>query len=88
MPKRIRDLVATIVSLLIILAVLVRFSPEVRDRVKLMTSSTQEWSEQGNFVQHVVVSASSMATGFASDNTYLFSFVVVAVVILALMLRT
>jgi hypothetical protein len=88
MPRRIRDLVATIVTLLIIFAVLIRFSPEVRDRAKQFVSSSQEWSAQGNFARHTVVTASSYASGWASDNTYLFSLVVVAVVLLALMLRT
>ena len=87
MPRRSRDLVATIAALLVLFGVLVWVSPQVRERVTEFTGNSQEWVVPGNAVTTMFVSATGWVSTYASDNTYLFSFLVVAVVLFVLMVR-
>ena len=89
MPRRIRDLVCTVATLVVLFGLLTAFNPRVRGRLADLTGGTgQQWTEPGQAVGNVVVATGEMVSGYAADNTYLFFFLVVAVVMLILMLRT
>ena len=87
MPRRIRDLAASLAVLLFIFVMLTIISPQVRERVSAGAGS-REWQTSSGAVTHAAVSAFAITSSYAADNTYLFSFLVVAVVMLVLMLRT
>jgi hypothetical protein len=87
MPRRIRDLAMSIAALLFLFAMLTIISPQVRERVSA-DGGSREWQASSGAVTHAAVSAFAITSSYAADNTYLFSFLVVAVVMFVLMLRT
>ena len=90
MARRIRDLFGTVVVLCVLFGVLVSINPRVRERFGHFAGgvSDQEWSQSEGAIGNSLRSVVAVVSGFAADNTYLFSFVVVAGVLLFLMLRT
>ena len=88
MPRKSRDLVATVSSVIVIVGILCWLSPDVRERVFRFASHSQEWVAAGNNVGSSVVTTGTFVNTYASENTYLFIMVVGAVVLLGLMLRT
>lgn len=90
MARRIRDLAVTVTVLLVLFGILVSINPRVLERADEFTGdvSSQEWSSSGGTVQNTAGSVLTLISSYADDNTYLFAFLVVAVVLFVLMLRT
>jgi hypothetical protein len=90
MPRRVRDLVVTIAVLMVLFGALVSIDPRIRERASELSGgvSQQDWNVSTGVVEHAMTSVLAVASSFAADNTYLFSFLVVAVVLFVLMLRT
>lgn len=90
MPTRIRDLAGTIAVLIVLFGVLISINPRVRDRAGALAVDmrSDEWSASQGAISNVVGSVVAIVSGYAADNTYLFSFLIVAGVLLLLMLRT
>ena len=91
MPRRVRDLVVTIAVLMVLFVALVSIDPRIRERAGDLSSgriSQQDWNASSGAVEKAMSSVMTVTSAFATDNTYLFSFLVVAVVLFVLMLRT
>jgi hypothetical protein len=91
MPRRIRDVAVTVAVLLVLLMMLVAIDSRVRDRVDQLSGDVGrlDWSASGgSFISAVAATIYDVVADYASDNTYLFSFLVGAVVLFVLMLRT
>jgi hypothetical protein len=90
MPKRVRDLLATIAVLVVLFGMLVSINPRVREHASGLSGgvSEQEWTASTGAVEKVVHSVVVMTSHYAADNTYLFVFGIAAVVLFVLMLRT
>lgn len=90
MARRIRDLAVTVTVLLVLFGILVSINPRVLERADEFTGdvSSQEWSSSGGTVQKTAGSVLTLISSYADDNTYLFAFLVVAVALFVLMLRT
>ena len=85
--KKARDLAATLAVLAVLLGILMAVNPRVREQFATMTS-TVEGRESLGPVQNAAYAAVSIGSDYASDNPFLFSFLVVAVVLFMLMLRS
>jgi hypothetical protein len=88
MPRQIRDIAASIAVLLFLFVMLTIISPQVRERVTAGGAGSREWQASSGAVTHAAVSAFAITSSYAADNTYLFSFLVVATVMFILMFRT
>jgi hypothetical protein len=91
MPRRIRDLAATVAVLLVLLMLLIAIDSRVRDRVGQFSGDVVrlDWSASGgSFISGAAATIYDVVAVYASDNTYLFWFLVGAVVLFVLMLRT
>ena len=90
MLKKVRDFAATLAVLAVLFGMLMAINPRVRERFTEMTVSMQGRDMNSSFgpVGNAAAAAMSIGTDYAVDNPYLFSFCVVAVVLLMLMLRT
>lgn len=80
----------TIAVLVALFGMLMAINPRVRERFGEMTMSMQGGNVNSSFgpVGNAATAAMSIGTDYAADNPFLFSFLVVAVVLLMLMLRT
>ncbi len=87
MNKRLRETVIALMALGVLLVTLVSINPRVRERAGDVTSSIQ-WDTSSSAVQHTVGSVVSVMSSYAGDNVYLFTFLVAACCLFALMLRT
>ena len=87
MLKKVRDLAATLGVLVLLFGMLMVINPRVREKFTEMTSSVQGRESLGP-VQNAAYAAMSIGSDYAADNPYLFTFLVVAVVLFMLMLRT
>jgi hypothetical protein len=90
MPKRIRDLAGTIAVLGALFGALILISPHVRDRAGQFAGNIgrgDEWTRSQSMVSRAVRLVVDIVSNYAGDNTYLFSFMVMAVVFVILMLR-
>lgn len=90
MPKRIRDLAGTIAVLGALFGALILISPQVRDRASQFAgnvASGNEWTRSQSTVSRVARLVVGSVSNYAGDHTYLFSFMVFAVVFVILMLR-
>jgi ribose/xylose/arabinose/galactoside ABC-type transport system permease subunit len=85
--KKVRDLAATLGVLVLLFGILMVINPRVRERFTEMTASVQGRESLGP-VQNAAYAAMSIGSDYAADNPFLFSFLVVAVVLFMLMLRT
>jgi ribose/xylose/arabinose/galactoside ABC-type transport system permease subunit len=85
--KKVRDLTATLAVLVVLFGMLMAINPRVRDQFGEMTMSVQGRESLGP-VQNAAYAAVSIGSDYAADNPYLFSFLVVAVVLFMLMLRS
>jgi ribose/xylose/arabinose/galactoside ABC-type transport system permease subunit len=85
--KKLRDLTATLAVLVVLFGMLMAINPRVRDQFGEMTRSVQG-RESFSPVQNAAYAAVSIGSDYASDNPFLFSFLVVAVVLFMLMLRS
>lgn len=85
--KKLRDIAAGLAVLAVLFGMLLAFNPRVHERVAELRSSVQGRESLGP-VQNAAYAAISIGSDYASDNPYLFSFLVVAVVLFMLMLRS
>ena len=90
MFKKVRDLAATIAVLVVLFGMLMAINPRVRERFGEMTVSMQSGNVNSSFgpVGNAASAAMSIGSDYAIDNPVLFSFLVVAVVLFMMMLRT
>lgn len=91
MRRRVRDLIATTIVVLVLFGMLASMNPRMREGVDRFTSegvSGPQWSSVRQAFDATVLSAMAALSGFAADNIYLFSFLVVAFVLLVLMVRS
>ena len=85
--KKARDLAATLAVLAVLFGILMAVNPRVREQFAAMTSTAHDRESLGP-VQNAAYAAVSIGSDYASDNPFLFSFLVVAVVLFMLMLRS
>lgn len=85
--KKLRDIAVTLAVLAVLFGTLLALSPRVHERFAELTTSVQGRESLGP-VQNAAYAAMSIGSDYASDNPYLFSFLVVAVVLFMLMLRS
>ena len=87
--KRARDLGATLAVLAVLFGMLMAINPRVRERFGEMTSNVQGGHADPSFgpMTHAAYAAMSIGSDYASDNPFLFAFLVAAVVLFMLMLR-
>ena len=87
MLKKVRDLAATLAVLVLLFAMILAINPRVRERFAEMTANVQSGESLGP-VQSAASAALSIGSDYASDNPFLFWFVVAAVVLFMLMVRS
>jgi len=87
---RLRDLVTALAVLVVMLGILTLINPRLRESVGQVTSGVQQqgWSETSAPIETAAHGVVSTTSGYAVDNPYLFSFMVAAVVLFLLMVRT
>jgi len=87
--KKVRELAATLAVRVVVVGMLMAINPRVRERFGEMTTSVQgrDVSSLGP-LGNAVYAAMSIGQDYAVDNPILFSFLVVAVVLFMMMLRT
>jgi hypothetical protein len=90
MKKKFRDTVIALVALTALLGMMISINPRVRERAGEMTGglTNQQWETGSTVVGHTVDSIIAMTSGYAGDNLYMFAFLVAAVLLFAMMLRT
>jgi hypothetical protein len=88
--RRLRDLVAALAVLVVVLGILALINPRMRETVGQVTSGVQNqgWSETSAPIETAAHGVVSITSGYAVDNPFLFSFMVAAVVMFLLMVRT
>ena len=88
--KKVRDLAATLAMLVVLFGLMMAFNPRMRERFGDMTMSVQGRDVNASFgpLGNAAYAAMSIGQDYAIDNPILFSFLVVAVVLFMLMLRT
>lgn len=87
MLKKLRDVAVTLAVLAVLFGMLLALSPRVHERFAELTSGVQGRESLGP-VQNAAYAAMSIGSDYAAGNPYLFSFLVVAVVLFMLMLRS
>ncbi len=85
--KKARDFAATLAVLAVLFGILMAVNPRVREQFATMTSSVQDRDSLGP-VQNAAYAAVSIGSDYAAGNPFLFSFLVAAVVLFMLMLRS
>jgi hypothetical protein len=85
--RKIRDLAATLAVLLVLFGMLMAINPRVHERFAELTTSVQGRESFGP-VRNAAYAAVSIGSDYAAGNPFLFSFLVVAVVLFMLMLRS
>jgi ribose/xylose/arabinose/galactoside ABC-type transport system permease subunit len=85
--KKVRDLVATLAVLVVLFGMIMVINPRVHERFAELTSSVHGGESLGP-VQNAAYAAMSVGSDYAADNPFLFSFLVVAVVLFMLMVRS
>jgi hypothetical protein len=85
--RKLRDLGATLAVLLVLFGMIMAINPRVHERFAELTTSVQSGESFGP-VQNAAYAALSIGSDYAADNPFLFSFLVVAVVLFMLMLRS
>lgn len=89
MPRRLRDAAGAAAVLLILFATLMVFVPSMRQKVLPLASGTHtQLIDPGRVASGVMTSTAAMALSYASDNSYLVGFLIVASFLFLLMLRT
>jgi hypothetical protein len=88
--KKLRELGATLAVLVMLFGMVMAINPQVRERFGEMTSSVQSGDMESSIgpVGNAAHAAMSVGSDYAADNPLLFSFLVVAVILFMLMLRS
>ena len=85
--RKVRDLAVTLAVLVVLFGMLMATNPRVRGQFAEMTK-TAEGRESLGHVQNAAYAAIAIGSDYAGDNPFLFSFLVAAVVLFILMLRS
>jgi hypothetical protein len=85
--KKVRDTAATLAVLVVLFGMVMAINPRVHERFAELTTSVQGRESLGT-VQNAAYAAVSIGSDYAADNPFLFSFLVVAVVLFMLMIRS
>lgn len=85
--KKVRDVAATLAVLVVLFGMIMAINPRVHERFAELTANVRGPESLGP-VQNAAYAALSIGSDYAADNPYLFSFLVVAVVLFMLMLRS
>lgn len=85
--RKARDVVATLAVLAVLFGMIMALNPRVHERFAELTANVQG-RESLAPVQNAAYAAVSIGSDYAADNPFLFSFLVVAVVLFMLMLRS
>ena len=85
--KRLGDLAATLAVLVLLFGIILALNPRVRERFAEMTTNVQGGESLGP-VQNAAYAALSIGSDYAAGNPFLFWFVVAAVVLFMLMVRS
>jgi hypothetical protein len=85
-PRKISDLVATSLALLVLFVMLVSINPHLRERTEQAISNPQGDELRGK-VTHAFMSGMAVVHGYAGDNTYMVTFLIAACVFTVLMLK-
>jgi len=87
--KKARELGATLAVLAALFGMLMAINPQVRERFSEMTASMKSGEMNSSIgpVGNAAYAAMSIGSDYAADNPFLFSFLVVAVILFMLMLR-
>ena len=90
MWKTLRDVIATLAVLAVLFAMLIAINPRVREHFGEMTASVQgrDMSSSIGTVSSAAHAATSIGSDYAAGNPFLFAFLVVAVVLFMMMLRS
>lgn len=88
--KKVGDLAAALAVLVLLFGMLMAINPRVRERFGEMTTSVQggTWDPSAGTIGNTAYAVMSIGSDYAADNPFLFSFLVVAVVLFMLMLRS
>ena len=86
MSRRIKDVVPTVIALVVLCGLLIAISPRLHERVAEVAAHP-EWDALGGRVMHIAMSGMTMVHGYADVHTYLFTFLVAACVFVVLMLK-
>jgi hypothetical protein len=88
--RKVRDLAATLAVLLVLFGMLMAINPRVRERFGEMTATVQGGDMNSSLgpMGNAAYAAMSIGSDYAAGNPILFSFLVVAVVLFMMMLRT
>lgn len=87
MPRRLRDIVATLVALIVLFVMLAAINPRVRETMNDLSGGTTDWNQPGQMFGNLLTAAGTVAATYAADNPFLFSFLLAAVLLFLLMLR-
>ena len=87
--KKVRDLGATLTVLAVLFGMLMAINPRVRERFGEMTANVQGGRVDSSIgpMSNAASAAVAIGADYASDNPFLFAFLVAAVVLFMLMLR-
>ena len=89
--KKVRDLGATLAVLAVLFGMLMAINPRVRERFSEMMAAGVNGRDMNSSIAPVgnaAYAAVSIGTDYASGNPFLFSFLVVAVILFMLMVRS
>lgn len=84
--RRVTDIGATVLAVLVLVAILASVDANVRDHLQEFVSNPQ-WDSMRGTVTNAVMSGFGVVHGYSSDNTLLFVFTVAACVFVVLMLK-
>ena len=85
-----KEVVLSLAGLVLIFGLLISIDPRLREQAGNVASSaqTQQWSSADGPIRSVAADATHIVSDYASGNPILFAFLVVAVVLFMMMLRT
>jgi hypothetical protein len=88
--KQVRELAVTLAVLAVLFGMLMAINPRVRERFGEMTMRMQGGDMNSSIgpVGNAAHAAMSIGSDYAADNPFLFSFLVVAVILFMLMVRS
>jgi hypothetical protein len=89
MPRKVRDLVGTILALVVLVGALTIFDTRVREGVSRFADEVARSGSQPfiSKLSDATAPVVDIVRDFSADNTFLFTFLVAAVVLVVMMLR-
>ena len=86
MPRKISDLIVTVLALLVLFVMLISINPDLRERTRQFVAHPQGDALQST-ITHAFVSGAAVVHGYAGENTYMVTFLVAACLLTVLMLK-